>query len=353
MFDDEIYTFVLFAIMVIAGIIKKHHLFNSTYGWLKTRFKSNRIVIIMLSLVSGIIPIEGRSAVSASILDTATSGTNCVGTEEENNESRKKLGIIDFLTTHHFYMWSPIEKPVLLPMAAFGISYGVWLGTVWPLLLVSAIYIGLYAWFAIEDHEVHIEAHPSINPWDFLKYVFPFIFAIFSYMYFGGSGPMLVFPIFGTLLVYYIIITKSFDYKELNSYVNWKTLIVIAIVLFASGFMQEHREWIETSIKSIGLHPSTFKGMLIISIITFAASFSMGSDGKFAAITVMMTSAFGVGYLLWFFALDYVGYLLSPAHDCVMIGKRYFGTSLSVYYTALIGWGVLLLVVAAAFTFKF
>jgi hypothetical protein len=171
-------------------------------------------------------------------------------------------------------------------------------------------------------------------------------------MYFGGEGPELVFPIFGSLLLYYIIVTKSFDYKKLSSYVNWKTLGVIAVVLFASGYMQEHRAWIEQSIISTGLDPSTFKGMLIISIITFAGSFSMGSDGKFAAITVMMTSVFGLPYLLWFFALDYVGYLLSPAHDCVMIGKRYFGTSLTVYYTALISWSILLLLVAGAFTFK-
>jgi hypothetical protein len=339
--------------MIIAGIVKEHNLFNSTYGWLKTRFKSNRVVIIMLSLVSGIIPIEGRSTVSASILDTATSKSNCCGSEHDNNDSRKKLGIIDFLTTHHFYMWSPIEKPVLLPMAAFGLGYSAWIGMIWPLLLVSALFIGLYAWFMIDEHEVNIEAHPSINPWDFLMYVLPFIIAIFSYMYFGGEGTTLVFSIFGMLVSYYIIITETYDYKVLNSYINWKTLLIISVVLITSGYMQEHREWIEQSITSTGLDPSTFKGMLIISIITFAGSFSMGSDGKFAAITVMMTTVFGLPYLLWFFALDYVGYLLSPAHDCVMIGKRYFGTSLTVYYTALISWSILLLLVAGAFTFKF
>ena len=343
---------MLFSIMLIAGIVKEHNLFNSTYGWLKTRFKSNRVVIIMLSLVSGIIPIEGRATVSASILDTATSKSNCCGSEHDNNDSRKKLGIIDFLTTHHFYMWSPIEKPVLLPMAAFGLGYSAWIGMIWPLLLVSVLFIGLYAWFMIDEHEVNIEAHNNINPGDFIMYVLPFIIAIFSYMYFGGEGPILVFSIFGILVSYYIIVTKTYDYRVLNSYINWKTLGIIAIVLLTSGYMQEHREWIEKSITSTGLNPGAFKGMLIISLITFAGSFSMGSDGKFAAITVMMTTVFGLPYLLWFFALDYVGYLLSPAHDCVMIGKRYFGTSLTVYYTALISWSVLLLLVAGAFTFK-
>jgi len=43
--------------------------------------------------------------------------------------------------------------------------------------------------------------------------------------------------------------------------------------------------------------------------------------------------------------------LLTPMHECVMIGKRYFGTSLTTYYTALITWAVLLLTVAGIFTF--
>jgi hypothetical protein len=95
----------------------------------------------------------------------------------------------------------------------------------------------------------------------------------------------------------------------------------------------------------------TLKGAFFISLLTFLASFSMGSDGKFAALTVLMASVFGKEYLLWFFALDYCGYLLTPMHECVMIGKRYFGTSFKTYYTALIGWSVLLLTTAGAFTF--
>jgi hypothetical protein len=115
--------------------------------------------------------------------------------------------------------------------------------------------------------------------------------------------------------------------------------------------MQEHHEFMEDFIRELGLNPHTFRGMFLISLLTFIASFSMGSDGKFAALTVLMASAFGKEYLLWFFALDYCGYLLTPMHECVMIGKRYFGTPLRVYYTALIGWAILLLTTAGVFTF--
>jgi hypothetical protein len=342
---DEIYLFVLISIMLVSGMAKEHSIFAGTYGFLKSKFKSNRLVIMLLSFISGILPIEGRATVSAGILDTAT------GTAGDT-ESRKKLGIIDFLTTHHFYMWSPIEKPVILPMAAFGIGYSAWLGMLAPLIAVSFLFIVLYCWLSVDESEVQIAECPESGGFlDFAKNTLPFLAAIFGYMAMGGEGPEAVFPIFGALAIYYIVLTKSFDIKKLNSYINWTTVAIVAVVFASSAYMQEHREWFEHAVKSIDLDIHTFKGMFMISLLTFIASFSMGSDGKFAALTVLMASAFGKEYLLWFFALDYCGYLLTPMHECVMIGKRYFGTSLTTYYTALIAWAVLLLAVAGVFTF--
>jgi hypothetical protein len=69
------------------------------------------------------------------------------------------------------------------------------------------------------------------------------------------------------------------------------------------------------------------------------------------AFAVLMAQIFGAQYFLWFFAVDYAAYLLSPTHKCVMIGNRYFGTPLKTYYTALASWGVLLLVAAGLLTF--
>ena len=342
---DEIYLFVLFTIMIVAGIAKEHNLFGGTYGWLKSKFSSNRVVIALISLVSGVLPLEGRSTISAGILDTATVS------HEKDAKARQKLGPIDFLTTHHFYMWSPIEKPVILPMAAFGISYSTWLGMLWPLILVSALFIGYYLFFVIKEEEVNIEPQENLGSLNFIKNVVPFLSAILGYMILGGEGPELVFPIFGILLVYYLIITKTFSLNKINSYINWTTLGIIAIVFFSSGFMQEHRGWIEDAVKNWGLDTHTFKGMATISILLFLASFSMGSDGKFAALTVLASTVFGKEYLLWFFALDYCGYLLTPMHECVMIGKRYFGTTLTTYYKSLGMWASLILITAAFFTF--
>jgi hypothetical protein len=64
-----------------------------------------------------------------------------------------------------------------------------------------------------------------------------------------------------------------------------------------------------------------------------------------------MAQVFGTEYFLWFFTVDYVGYLLSPTHKCVMIGNRYFGTPVGTYYRALGIWSGLMLLTAGVITF--
>jgi hypothetical protein len=91
--------------------------------------------------------------------------------------------------------------------------------------------------------------------------------------------------------------------------------------------------------------------MLLISVVGFVVSFLMGSSGKFIAFAVLMAQIFGQEYFMWFFAVDYAGYLLSPTHKCVMVGNRYFGTPLVTYYKALGGWSALLILTAGVFTF--
>jgi hypothetical protein len=108
-----------------------------------------------------------------------------------------------------------------------------------------------------------------------------------------------------------------------------------------------YKAWLTGSL----IDPQTLTGMLLISAIGFAASFLMGSSGKYVAFAVLMAQLFGLQYFVWFFAVDYVGYLLSPTHKCVMVGNRYFGTPLKTYYFTLGAWGSILLITAGIITF--
>jgi hypothetical protein len=173
--------------------------------------------------------------------------------------------------------------------------------------------------------------------------VLPFFAAIGTYIYVGGESH--VFAIFGTLALYYIFLTQTWNLRKLMSYINWEVLVTVGCVIILGNYFKSHSNIVTDYFRSANL------SLLMLSLSGFVASFLMGSSGKFVALAVLMSTIFGPEYFLWFFAIDYTGYLLSPMHKCVMVGNRYFGTPLIDYYKVLGAWAASLLVAAGIFTF--
>jgi hypothetical protein len=323
-------------IMISAGLAKEYHLFAPAFAYVRNTFRSNKFVLVLLSAIGGILPIEGRVTVSAGLLDTIA---------PKDGPGRERMGIIDYLATHHYYMWSPLEKTVVIPIAAFGLTYGAWLGMIAPLLITSLIFIGWYIWYQTKEEDL------AITPGNFklsqvMRSSLPMFVAIGAYIWSNNF-----IACFGLLTLYYIIITQQWNIRKLLSYVKLEVILTVAAVIILGNYFKSEQAYFQELIKGIGLDPATFIGMLAISAVGFGASFLMGSSSRFIALAVLMAQLFGVEYFLWFFAVDYAGYLLSPTHKCVMIGNRYFGTPYRTYYTALGTWVALLMLVAGTFTF--
>ena len=332
------YVWMVFFIMISAGLAKEYNLFAPAYAYIKNTFRSNRFVIVILSAIGGILPIEGRVTVSAGLLDSAV--PKC-------GHGRQKMGIVDYLATHHYYLWSPLEKTVIIPIAVFGVGYLTWVGMIAPLLIVTLLFIYGYIWYCVKEDELVIaDAEFKISA--VIRGILPMFVAIGAYM----VGYNFIWC-FGLLTLYYIFLTQQWNIKKLLGYVNWSVILTVAIAIILGNFFKSYDSEFQSIIKNTLVDPQTLWGMIIISLLGFGASFLMGSSGKFVAIAVVMSQAFGMEYFLWFFAVDYVGYLLSPTHKCVVIGNRYFGTPLKTYYAALGIWSALLLLTSGAMTFAF
>jgi len=336
-FSGISYLWMIFFIMITAGLAKEYALFSSAFSYVRNTFRSNKFVVVLLSAIGGILPIEGRVTVSAGLLDTIAL---------KEGHSREKLGIVDYLSTHHYYMWSPLEKTVILPIAAFGLTYTSWLGLIWPLLIVSFIFISWYIWSQIHDEEIVI-ASDEFKISAVLRNILPMFIAIGLYIY----NEEWMIACFGFLTLYYMIISQEWNVKKLLSYVRWDVLLWVGAVIVLGNFMKSYDASLQATLKDSLLNPQTLVGMISISAIGFIASFLMGSSGKFIAIAVIMAQVFGHQYFLWFFALDFAGYLLSPTHKCVMIGHKYFNTPLTTYFRVLGSWAIVLLLTAGIFSF--
>ena len=316
----------LLLIMFVTGILKERGYLTDLFRLLTQKIKSKKAVVFLVSLFGGVLPIPGRVALSASMLNSIA---------PVDNKKRKKFGIIDYLATHHYYLWSPLEKTVIIPMAVLGLSYMTFMSYVWPLLLITALYITFYI-MSLNDDEIDIEVKDEpINKKNMTLVVLPFLSTIliscFTPYYF------LAFTVF----TFYLISYSNSWYKLLD-YINWELLVIVAFVIILGNIANSNYDYIETFIK----HYIPTKNIILVSMIGFVASFLLGSSSKYAGIVSLLTAAFGMKYFVLFFTLEYSAYLISPSHKCLPIGQKYFHTGFMTYLKALIIWIALMLTYA-------
>lgn len=332
---QEYLLFIAF-IMMTAGLIKEHNLFASAYAYIQKVFKSKRVIVGLMSAFTGILPISGRVTVSAGMLDTLA--------PPKGSKGREKFGIIDYLSTHHYYVWSPLEKTILVPMAALGLSYGAVLYNLLPLLIVSLGLVFAYIAFWVKEDDIELnisKEHFKVS--QIIRNVFPFVVAIGVAI--AGVNPVIVF---GILTLYYCTLTLTWDWKKLLSFVDWKLIAWVALIIVVANITRENTDAVKSYLESTMFDINTVTGFITISALSLGSAFLFGSSGRFAAITTILTLVYGIEYFVWFFALDFIGYLVSPMHKCMAIGKLYFDTPWRRYANALGLWAILLILSGAS-----
>lgn len=284
LFNGFWYIPYLAAIMLLSAWAKKTGFFMPMYKWIATHVKSKRAVVAIISAISGVLPIEGRVTVSAGFLDTIA----------PNDNRRKIYGIIDYLSTHHYYFWSPLEKTVILPMAVLGISYVGFLSLVWPLIVACLGVALFYIFFILKEDDVSIDLDK-----------------------------------------------KQHDCTSCDvAWVNWKVLFTVTAVIMLGNYLKTFDKEMLEIVKSSG-------SITLAVVLSFVFSFMMGSSGKYAGFVSLLSTMFGAKFLPLFLAVDYAGYMLSPTHKCFAVGKTYFDTSTKDFYVAIAALCITLIAVAS------
>ena len=282
---NQIYLLYLLGVMITSGIIKEKGYFSNLFNYIVNKVKSKKGVVALISLFSGILPIPGRVIVSAGVLDIVA---------PKSGKSRSKFGIIDYLATHHYYLWSPLEKTIILPIATLSLSYLEVLKYTSPLILVTLLYISYYIVFVLKEDDVEIQRNNMLK--------------------------------------------KENNSIDVKKYINWNLLLTVFVIIVLSNFISTYHDYF---LGYISYYPNLY----ISACLGFLASVALGSSGKFIGITVLLTQLFGIEYFTMFFAVEYAGYLISPIHKCVAIGKMYFGTPINEYIKVLGAWAIIIILV--------
>lgn len=264
---DEIW-FVPFvaAIMFLSNLINAKGYFVPFYNYLQKRIKSKRLLIALISAISGILPVPGRVIISAGALDTLA----------PDDQRRKNYGIISYLSTHHYYFWSPLEATVLIPLSVLGISYFHFLSLIAPLLIAILGIIVYYIFYVLKEQD---------------------------------------------------IVINKIEHKKHNTikYIKWDVLLLVAVVIIAGNAIKMYSDTIVNFFMSFN------SSIFFAGLIAFITSFILGSSSRFAGVSTLLVTIFGIKYLPIFFALGYSGYLISPMHKCLVIAKSYFNTDIELY----------------------
>jgi hypothetical protein len=276
------YVLILIGVMFVSGCVKRYNLFIPVYNYLIKRVKNQKVLVALLSFIGGILPIPGRVIISAGLLDTIA---------PDDPKKRSKFGIIDYLATHHYYLWSIMETTILIPMAVLSISYWEVMRHLWPLLLGTIAFLILYI-NTLKNEDIHNFTIPN-----------------------------------------------TIDTTPWHKFIKWNIIIYLMGIIIFGNYIKHYGDCVKAYIQIFANNGAYFS---IISLISFLASFILGSSSKFVGIATLLTSIFGIHYFTYFFALEYIGYLLSPSHKCVYIGMSYFRTPLWDYYKVLILWSILL-----------
>ena len=333
---NELYMGYIFGIMILGGFIREHSALEDVYSLAKKYVKDNRVLVIITSLLGGILPIPGRVALSAPLLDAIA---------PPDKEKRSAFGVIDYLSVHHYYWWSPLEKTVVLPMAVMGISYSTFLGyTIIPLAITLA-----YTWWYIFTKVPAASVVPNleyVRDFNWRRAITgwaPLIATVILLLNTGKAGAPFFFPWFLAMSIYYSIVYKDWKWGR---WLDGKFAIIATIVLAFGGIVGQIKGPVMAYLKA-----ATPEMLIPASLVAMVAAYIMGSSGKYAGMTAALVSVFGPQYLVWFLCTEYSGYLVSPAHKCLMIGQQYFGTPIKKYMVVLSRLCAILIAYAAFITF--
>ncbi|BAW19112.1 hypothetical protein [Ralstonia phage RP31] len=323
LFSGQEALLVLLSAFIIGGIFKTRGLFIPAFVAFVDKVRSKRLALLGISLISGVLPVEGRVSVSAPILDSLvkTPRDSCCSA----HASRGKMGVLDFVATHHYYLWSPLEKSVLIMMAGLSLTYSQLLAyTVWPLLAYVAYLVFVVFNYVQEDDIELSTVRKSYSALEVLQIV-PFLAGLAASIF---CEPYFIFPV----VALFYVITNRVRAEELLSFIKWDTLLLVAGVIVLSNYLKMNSDAIQNFFKIAHMGTLT-PGLIGVAVAGgFAASFALGSSGKYAGICVAMTLLFGIQYFPIILMAEYAGYLLSPVHKCGAISASYFKTRPADFY---------------------
>lgn len=299
---------ILISVMLISGTLKEANAGGTLYSLVSRYMKNPKWLLSLFSAFLGIVPIPGRITATCCVLDSI----------RDKTKESPKMGIVAYLSSHHYYLWSPLEKSIIITCGLLGLTYYQFMTYMIIPAIITFVFCMVYIAFFVKKEDINFGPIPEkINKLSLVS-----IFSLIGVLVAGACGVSML-PLMGGCAIFLLLINmRSVNFKKVYTFLDWKVLIIATLALLLSAIIGVYSKFIVEFVKSNA-------GQLSIPAVvclSFFASFLMGSSAKFAAMTGSLCLIYGVQYLPLFYLVDYCGYLISPAHKCLPIAQAYFKT---------------------------
>jgi len=340
---------ILYLIAVFESILKEKEVLKTMVNSLKSLIKDEKIRLISMPIIMGLLPSVGGALFSAPLLEEST---------DKGNLEPERKSYINYWFRHVWEPFLPIYPGIILVSALTQTPINILVKEALPYgLFVLAIGL-LFAFYKMPSEETasleqiqtqnleeeNQEIIVSQNPVkDFIISFLPILILIFSVIFLHFD---LLYVLLGIVLLLFIIFRFNVHQilNTLKTSIKPQNLILILGVMIFKKMLEVTGAVSDIAYSlNFSFIPTPIIFFLIpfiVGIFTGVTSASIGIS--FPILIKMLPYVNPLKYILLAFLSGFLGIMVSPMHLCLVLTREYFNADWNKIYKYIIKSGILL-----------
>jgi hypothetical protein len=340
---------ILYLIAVFESILKEKEVLKTMVNSLKSLIKDEKIRLISMPIIMGLLPSVGGALFSAPLLEEST---------DNGNLEPERKSYINYWFRHVWEPFLPIYPGIILVSALTQTPINILVKEALPYgLFVLAIGL-LFAFYKMPSEETasleqiqtqnleeeNQEIIVSQNPVkDFIISFLPILILIFSVIFLHFD---LLYVLLGIVLLLFIIFRFNVHQtlNTLKTSIKPQNLILILGVMIFKKILEVTGAVSDIAYSlNFSFIPTPIIFFLIpfiVGIFTGVTSASIGIS--FPILIKMLPYVNPLKYILLAFLSGFLGIMVSPMHLCLVLTREYFNADWNKIYKYIIKSGILL-----------
>jgi hypothetical protein len=284
-----------------------------------TKFlKNGKLSLIATALFLGMMPVKGRTILSAPIIAEIA---------RKNNLNNNSASLVNYLSTHIYYLMFPLSTSLMFVIAVMNFNYFKFVFFLLPGIIFLAGVVWYYASRSNISESFAIQTKSSFK--EAARFTFPIlVLLIFLGLY--GLYKVQYSMLIGVFLFVVLSLVSLRPSKE-QIKIAWKSIdkyliIILALILLLS-VLAKNSSFIKDSLSGVMLSSYSIPVLIVAG---YLVGFTIGSSSTMVSAVfpllapVLIGNPFAYQVAAIVYASEYAGYIASPAHPCCHYAASFF-----------------------------